>query len=51
MISKDEIMLALNRLISKNILNGYISENTLFLKSYEEERLRDLFEKYIAGRA
>jgi len=46
-ISKDTIALILNNLINKNLINGYISENTLYLKSYEEEKLRDLFEKYI----
>ncbi len=46
MISKEAITLALSNLINKQEINGYISENTLFLKSYEEERLRDIFEKY-----
>jgi len=45
-ISKDIITQILTNLINKNLINGYISENTLFLKSYEEEKLRDLFEKY-----
>lgn len=47
MISKEAIMLAMTQLINNNLISGYISENTLFLKSHEEERLRDLFEKYI----
>jgi len=46
-ISKDTLTLTLKNLINKNLINGYISENTLYLKSYEEEKLRDLFEKYI----
>ncbi|MHA1651134.1 MAG: zinc ribbon domain-containing protein, partial [Candidatus Helarchaeota archaeon] len=47
MISKDTITAILNNLINKQLINGYISENTLFIKSYEEERLRDIFEKYV----
>jgi hypothetical protein len=46
MISKDIINSILNKLINTDQINGYISENTLFLKSYEEERLRDIYEKY-----
>lgn len=45
-ISKDIITQTLTNLINRNLINGYISENTLYLKSYEEEKLRDLFEKY-----
>jgi len=46
MISKEIIMSSLTKLINTDQINGYISENTLFLKSYEEERLRDIYEKY-----
>jgi hypothetical protein len=45
-ISRDIITQTLTNLINRNVINGYISENTLYLKSYEEEKLRDLFEKY-----
>ena len=46
-ISKETIMLVLTELINNNRINGYISENTLYIKSHEEEKLRDIFEKYI----
>ncbi len=46
-IAKDVATLILNNIISKRLINGYISENTFFKKSYEEDKLRNLFEKYI----
>ena len=46
-MSKEVITLILNNLVSKGVISGYISENTFFKKSYEEEKLRDLFNKYI----
>lgn len=46
-MSKDTITSTLGGLVSKKRINGYISENTFFKKSYEEEKLRDIFEKYV----
>ncbi|MFX1297633.1 MAG: FG-GAP-like repeat-containing protein, partial [Promethearchaeota archaeon] len=45
-ISKEGISLVLNNLINTNKIQGYISENTFFKRSYEEEKLRDIYEKY-----
>ncbi|HUX99526.1 MAG TPA: hypothetical protein VMV49_08240 [Candidatus Deferrimicrobium sp.] len=46
-LSKDDLSIVLNNLISKKLINGYISENTLYLKSVDEEKLRDVYGKYI----
>jgi len=45
-MSRENISQSLTNILSKKLINGYISENTFFKRSYEEEKLRDLFEKY-----
>jgi len=46
-IAKEVATLILNNLVSRGSVSGYISENTFYKKSYEEDKLRNLFEKYI----